>query len=94
MEEARLAAASESLRQMQATSAADPKVYEETDPRLVMRSGDTFLYEFSFLAYEDYEGGIWPGHERFEVTVKWNQRARDKASTCVVSRTALVATTY
>lgn len=94
MEEARLSAASESLKHMQAANAADPKVYEENDPRLVMRSGNTFLYEFTFLAYNDYEGGIWPAHERYEVAVKWDRRARDKASTCVVTRTALVSTTY
>jgi hypothetical protein len=94
VEEARLAAASDSLKSMQAANAADPKVYEEDDPRLVSRRGASYIYEIRFLAYDDYEGGVWPAHERYEVEVRWNRKAKDKAGTCRVEKVSFVSSYY
>jgi hypothetical protein len=94
VEEARIAAAADSLRNMQAAHAADPKVYEEDDPRLIGRTGTSYVYEIRFLAYNDYEGGMWPAHETYEVQVRWNRKAKDKAGTCRIEKVSFVSSFY
>lgn len=94
LEEARLSAVNDSMERLKAGNAADPKVYEDRSPASFSRSNNTFVYEFSLQAYDDYRGGIWPAREHYQVVVSFNRKARKPEQTCQIDKATLLEVTY
>lgn len=94
LEEARLAAVNDSMERLRAGNAADPKVYEDRSPESFSRANNTFVYDFSLQAFDDYRGGIWPAREHYQVVVSFNRKARKPDQTCQISKATLLEVAY
>lgn len=94
VEEARLAAVNDSMAHLVAGNAPDPKIYEAKDPLSTKRRGRTYTYEFYLQVFDDYNGGVWPAHEHYEVVVVHDPSARRKSDTCKVKKIKLIEVYY
>lgn len=94
MEEARMATLARIMERLRAGGAPDPKVYQDQEPRLVSRSGNQISYEFHFLGYEDYRGGVWPARERHVTTVVFKRKARTAGEACRMTASVMLDIWY